>query len=42
MVSPTRTLCGDSSRPDPSMVSILRLAMVDCRPFQSRSTTPFL
>ena len=24
------------------MVSIFRLAIVDCRPFQSRSTTPFL
>ena len=40
--SPTRVRVGDSSRPGPSIVSIFRLAMVDCSPFQSRSTTPFL
>jgi hypothetical protein len=40
--SPTRTLVADSRRPAPMTVSILRLAIVDCRPLNSRSTTEFL
>ncbi len=41
-VSPTLTWVGDTSTPEPSIVSIFRLAIVDCRPFHSRSTTPSL